>query len=349
MADLTGTGEDGIIGGLYVALETAVNDSVAAISARLVAPSLDMFWALVTLTLIIYLYQSLAKRSFDVVGLGTILFRIFIFYSLITLGVLFTDLVLPMVNDFPAQLGELLVVSGGGGADGNLPPPIASLSDQVSIIWRNAEAHMENIEGRGVKKLGRQILIGLAATFAIGATLFFVAVTFLYLIMAKILSAVLLMLFPIMVTFGFWNGSKDILQAYIRGFVWAIVLQILIYAVIGLISASFDAIFTLGPDADASATGMLVSAALMSLLGGMMVNMTPMITNMIGNVNFNVAGVTPGGRVAKNAMAGAAMAAGAAAMKTIMSGGNSNGDSGATEAGNAAKSAKDRANSVVNK
>lgn len=348
MLSIFNPGEDGLVARVFSELNDILVSSATTIANTLSTPSTTLLKTFFSLVIVFYLYQSVMTRTFDVKSFAEVILRIAIFWALVTSGAWLAKLVLPIVIDLPLKYGTLLT-GGLNLDDGN---PILGLSDLAALVWKNVQLAVESIEGNFVEKMGKIVLlyaVGLLAIITVGLM---IIASFVYIGGGQIVCAVLICVFPLFAAFGFLPATKDLFQAWIRGAIWAVVLQLVAYTILALVLKMFDKIMRLAllegkglMENTETAITVLGTAALLAGLGTTMIRMTPMITGLLGSANIHIGGIYPekkfygaAGGLGKRAAAGI-VALGAAAMAR----------GGAAGARGRASAAADRAERIVNK
>lgn len=348
MANIFDPGENGLVAQIFKSLNEILEAAAVTMADKLSTPSQNLFLSFIGLVVFFYIYQVVSTRAYDVKSLIEVIIRISIFWVLITSGAWLARFVLPIMFQIPAELGKFLT-EGLGLEEGN---PILALSDLASLVWTNVKSAIEKIEGNMIEKVGKQILIGVVGIMALVTVGLMIIASFVYIGGGQIVSAVLVCLFPLFAAFGFLPATKDLFQAWIRSAIWATVLQLVAYTILGLVLTMFDKLMSKvllegqGFVADTEmAVTVLGTAALLGGLGTAMIRMTPMITGLLGSANIHIGGIYPEKKfygAANNALkrAGGGVAAlGAAAMTR----------GGAAGARARASSAEARAQRIVGK
>lgn len=258
---------------LLASTTTDVYDALASSAGAFLA-------LLIAVALAYYFIMAACRRSIEIDGILYFIFRSMVIYGLVTGGVIWSAHALPFLNDFGQNVGATVY-------NGMVDPDITDasgfatlLSNFVTQIVNSSMTANAQLASGGWMPTGDEFLGAILTGISILISVLMIAIAFCLLIATKTVLALALAIAPLFLVWMYFSSTATITQGWIKGLVTIFILQILVFAILGLI---LSAATKLGEDADVVLAALPTESdqANTFILGQML---QLMLTAMIGSV-----------------------------------------------------------------
>jgi type IV secretory pathway VirB6-like protein len=262
-----------------------------------VAPFLAL---LIAVTLAFFVLKMAVTNVFDTMGFVYFVTRSALIYSVVTGGLVWSSYVYPFLAKFGENIGILIVTrfAGAGAYDETtgFATILEKYYDQVVKVTNTLKG--EVISGAALS--GPELEAVISGFFVILVTMLVVGVAFALLTLAKMFLALFLALAPLFLVWAYLGATKSIVDGYIQGLVRLIIVQILVFAILGLFTAvSGDVLAKAKLSADAASAAdkaFLLSSlwhlVLVSVIGAIMLFAVPSISGGLAGGAISVGATT---------------------------------------------------------
>jgi len=227
---------------------------LASVTSANLAKEVGPFLALlIAVTFSFYILKMATTRVFDTIGFVYFVVRSAMIYSLATAGLLWTSYAYPFISGFGESIGGVIVKRFGGNAAYNETDGFSNvLSDYfTSVVSVTTEVKSYVINGLALS--GPELEAIILSFLVIGIAILVVGIAFAILTTAKMFLMLFLGIAPLFLVWSFLGATKSLTNGYIQGLARLIIIQILVFATLGLfVSTSNDIMVQAKLSADAS-------------------------------------------------------------------------------------------------
>ena len=331
------------------------------ITALQLATEVGPFLALlIAVTLAFYVLKMAVTRVFDTMGFVYFVARSSLIYSVVTGGLVWSSYVYPFLVKFGENIGIIIVTRFAGSDAYDTTTGFAKILekyyDQVVKVTNTLKS--EVISGAALSRPELEAVM--SGFLVILVTMLVVGIAFALLTLAKMFLALFLALAPLFLVWAYLGATKSIFDGYIQGLVRLIIIQILVFAILGLFTAvSGDVLAKASLAANASKTAtdaFLLSSlwhlVLVAIIGLIMLLAVPSISGGLAGGAISVGATTTSFASGSLANAAGGLAKGAAnrgkglTKKAANVAANAVRNAGQSNAGQAS-SARERARKIV--
>lgn len=254
---------------------------------------------LIAVALAYYFIMSACRRSIEIDGILYFVFRSMIIYGVVTGGVIWSSYALPFLNDFGQNVGA--TVYNGMVADKITDASgfAILLSKFVTQIIGSSMSANAQLASGGWMPTGDEFLGAMLTGISILISVFMIAVAFCLLMATKTVLALALAVAPIFLVWMYFSSTATITQGWIKGLVTIFILQILVFAILGLILSAAtelgkeaaDTLAALPTESDQKNTfilGNMLQLMLTAMIGSILLLISPFLGTMMagGTVMF---------------------------------------------------------------
>ena len=222
---------------IFSTFTSSLDDALQAVAANMtfqLGGQVGPFLALViALTLAFYLLKMAVGRVFDIVGLIYFVWRSAVIFSLATGGLVWTGYAYPFLSQFGERVG-LLVFSRFSDASWTKE---AGFNTLLADYYGNVIEASEQLRGQidpGTVLSFAEFIGGVAGIVTIFFAMVMIAVAFAILSITKIMLFLFLALSPLFIMWAYLGATKSIFEGWMQGLVRLIIVQVLVFAALGL-------------------------------------------------------------------------------------------------------------------
>jgi len=197
----------------------------------LATPSAEFLTLLAGAALAVWAVTAAFRGSFSLDGFITFTFRFTLFYLAVSGGALWTQFIFPFITQFPINVGNTIISRFGGRGD----------SEGIATAFADvADASFDNITtalgSYGVTDYvtGDAMAVFLFALLAAIGILVMIVIALALLVASKVLLAILLAIFPVMAVWAYLRSSAEIFNGWVRGITMLVLLQVLLFGIMGI-------------------------------------------------------------------------------------------------------------------
>jgi len=222
---------------IFSTFTESLDDALQAVAANMtfqLGGQVGPFLALViALTLAFYLLKMAVGRVFDIVGLVYFVWRSAAVFSMATGGLVWTGYAYPFLSQFGERIG-LLVFSRFSSASWNRTDGFnALLADYYGNVIEASEQLRSQIDPGTVLSFA-EFIGGVAGIVTVFFAMVMIAVAFAILSVTKIMLFLFLALSPLFIMWAYLGATKSIFEGWMQGLVRLIIIQVLVFAALGL-------------------------------------------------------------------------------------------------------------------
>jgi len=222
---------------IFATFTESLDDALQAVAANMtfqLGGQVGPFLALViALTLAFYLLKMAVGRVFDIVGLVYFVWRSAVVFSLATGGLVWTGYAYPFLSQFGERVG-LLVFSRFSSADWTKEDGFnVLLGEYYDNVIDASEALRDQIDPGTILSFA-EFIGGVAGIVTVFFAMVMIAVAFAILSITKIMLFLFLALSPLFIMWVYLGATKSIFEGWMQGLVRLIIVQVLVFAALGL-------------------------------------------------------------------------------------------------------------------
>ena len=199
--------------------------------ASQVAPFLAL---LIAVTLAFFVLKMAVTNVFDMMGFVYFVTRSALIYSVVTGGLVWSGYVYPFLARFGENIG-ILIVSRFAGT--NVYDDTTGFAEVLEDYYKQVVKVTNTLKSEvisGAALSGPELEAVVSGFFVILVTMLVIGVAFALLTLAKMFLALFLALAPLFLVWAYLGATKSLVDGYIQGLVRLIIIQIMVFAVLGL-------------------------------------------------------------------------------------------------------------------
>lgn len=280
---------DSIILRFDQSIDNLINSGAQKTLEALATPSADFLLALGGASLGGWALLHALRGSFSFDGFLNFITRFALIYMFVSGGVLMTTYIFPFITGFGPSVGTAILSNMGGAttSSGGVVAAFAGfISESVDAVW-SAVSTM----GWGAYWNGDAAGIMILAVLCVIIVLVQAAVTLGLILVTKIFMAIFIAITPVLAVWAFLKSTADVFNGWIKGVTLLMLLQVLLYGVMGIMMAAAKGMQSEAGSAIQNGqeiTAQLFTFALISGVGIVCLFAVPMIARTVGGASINL-------------------------------------------------------------